>query len=102
MSDFISVSICVSEIPKSAIKVAANGKKYINIVVASRQNEGKYGETHTVYMSQSKEEREAKMEKCYIGSGKAYQPKEAATPVTTESIEQMPAISEEEASDLPF
>jgi hypothetical protein len=52
-------------------------------------------------MSQSKEEREAKMEKCYIGSGKAYQPK-AASPVTTESIEQMPAISEEEASDLPF
>lgn len=101
MSDFISVGICVTDIPKSAIKVADNGKKYINIVVASRQNEGKYGETHTVYMSQSKEEREAKMEKCYIGSGKAYQPK-AASPVTTESIEQMPAISEEEASDLPF
>ena len=101
MSDFISVSICVTDIPKSAIKVADNGKKYINIVVASRQNEGKYGETHTVYMSQSKEEREAKMEKCYIGSGKAYQPK-AASPVTAESIEQMPAISEEEASDLPF
>lgn len=101
MSDFISVSVCVTDIPKSAIKVADNGKKYINIVVASRQNEGKYGETHTVYMSQSKEEREAKMEKCYIGSGKAYQPK-AASPVTTESIEQMPAISEEEASDLPF
>lgn len=101
MSDFISVSVCVTDIPKSAIKVADNGKKYINIVVASRQNEGKYGETHTVYMSQSKEEREAKMEKCYIGSGKAYQPK-AASPVTTESIEQMPVISEEEASDLPF
>ena len=64
MSDFISVSICVTDIPKSAIKVADNGKKYINIVVASRQNEGKYGETHTVFMSQTKEERDAKMEKC--------------------------------------
>lgn len=101
MSDFISVSICVTDIPKSAIKVADNGKKYINIVVASRQNEGKYGETHTVFMSQTKEERDAKMEKCYIGSGKAYQPK-TASPVTTESIDQMPSINEADASDLPF
>lgn len=101
MSDFISVSICLSDIPKSAIKVADNGKKYMNIVVASRQNEDKYGKTHTVYMSQSKEDRDAKMDKCYIGSGKAYQPK-AATPVTAESIAEMPAISEAEVDDLPF
>ena len=101
MAEFITGSICVSDIPKSAIKKADNGKLYINIVIAERREEGKYGETHTIYMSQSREERDAKMEKCYIGNGKAYQPKEV-TPITTEAIEEAPVISDAEADDLPF
>ena len=102
MSDFITGYICLTDIPKSAIKKADNGKLYVNIVIAQRQNEGKYGETHTIFMSQSKDERDAKAEKCYIGSGKAYQPKEESTPVTAESVAEMPSISEQEADDLPF
>lgn len=108
MADFITVSICVSDIPKSAIKVSDKGKKYINIVVAERAEVGKYGETHTVFMSQTKEEREQKVAKCYIGSGKAYQPKETTAPVTAEQVENMPSVSEVEAvgevdiDDLPF
>ena len=31
-----------------------------------------YGETHTLYVSQTKEEREAKDDKKYVGSGKEY------------------------------
>lgn len=108
MADFIPVSICVSDIPRSAIKVADNGKKYINIVVAERAEVGRYGETHSVFMSQSKEEREQKAAKCYIGNGKAYQPKETTAPVTAEQVENMPSVSEVEAvgevdvDDLPF
>ena len=68
----ITLSICLSDLPKEKIQTANNGKKYINLVVDKRKEEGKYGETHTLYVSQSKEEREAKYDKKYVGSGKEY------------------------------
>ena len=68
----ISLSICLSDLPKEKIQTASNGKKYINLVVDKRKEVGKYGETHTLYVSQSKEEREAKDDKKYVGSGKEY------------------------------
>lgn len=100
MAEFITGSICVSDIPKSAIKKANNGKLYINIVIAERKEVGKFGETHAIFMSQTKEEREAKADKCYIGSGQAYAPKPEA--VTADDIASAPAISAVEADDLPF
>lgn len=72
MSDLINMSICVSDIAKSKIKQAENGKKYMNITVAKRREADSYGNTHTVFMSQSKEEREAKTDRVYIGIGKGF------------------------------
>lgn len=92
----ISVSICLSDIPKDKIKQANNGKKYINLVVAKRREVSQYGETHTVFISQSKEEREAEGQKAYIGGGKEFIPTNA---VTTESVESMPPMVDD---DLPF
>ena len=68
----ITLSICLSDLPKEKIQTSTNGKKYINLVVDKRKEAGKYGETHTLYVSQSKEEREAKDDKKYVGSGKEY------------------------------
>lgn len=68
----ISISICLSDIPKDKIKLAANGKKYINLAVAQRKEVSQYGETHTVFVSQDKEEREAKAEVVYVGGGKEF------------------------------
>lgn len=101
MADFITASICVSNIPKEAIKKADNGKMYISIVIAESKEPDAYENTHYIYLSQTKEQREAKEKKIYIGNGKAYQPK-AVTPVTAEQVAEMPAISAEEADDLPF
>ena len=68
----ITLSICLTDLPKEKIQTANNGKKYINLVVDKRKEAGKYGETHTLYVSQSKEERESKEDKKYVGSGKEY------------------------------
>ncbi len=93
----ISVSICLSDIPKDKIKQAANGKKYLNLVVAQRKETSQYGETHTVFISQDKEERAANVDKVYIGGGKEFtQP----TPVSAEEIAAMPPAGE--LDDLPF
>ena len=99
MADFITASICVSKIPREAIKVAENGQKYISIVIAEGKEPDAYGNTHYITLSQTKEQREAKEKKVYIGNGKAYQPK-ASTPVSAEDIAAMPSVTE--ADDLPF
>lgn len=98
MSDLINASICVTDIPKSNIKLAENGKKYMNITIATRREPDKYENTHTVFMSQTKEEREARAERIYIGSGKGFNFTPNAT--TPESVDQMPVASD--TDDLPF
>lgn len=68
----ITVSVCLSDIPKSEIVEAKNGKKYVNLVLDERREVGQYGETHMLYMSQTKEERQNKAKKVFVGSGKEY------------------------------
>ena len=68
----ITVSVCLSDIPKSKIVEAKNGKKYVNLVLEERREVGQYGETHMLYMSQTKEERQNKDKKVFVGSGKEY------------------------------
>ena len=68
----IVIDICLTDIPKDAITEGKNGKKYLKLVLNERKSEGKYGETHTLQLSQTKEQREAKASPVYVGSGKAY------------------------------
>jgi hypothetical protein len=68
----IVTSICLSDIPEDKITISSNGKKYVNIVVDQRKEKDQYDNTHTVYMSQSKDERQAKVPKKYVGNGKEY------------------------------
>lgn len=68
----IVTSICLSDIPEAKITTASNGKKYVNIVIDERKEKDKYDNTHTAYLSQTKEEREAKQAKVYVGNGKEY------------------------------
>lgn len=95
----INVSICLSDIPKSAItKSEKNGKSYCNIIVDERKEVSQYGETHTAYMSQSKEQREAKEAKVYVGGGKEFKFEKKEEPQSA----QPQSISEENGDGLPF
>ena len=68
----INISLCLSDLPKEKIKKAQNGKKYINLCIAERKSADKYGNTHTLWVSQTKEEREQNISKTYVGNGKEY------------------------------
>ena len=68
----IVTSICISDIPKDAITTGKNGKQYISVVVDQRREKDQYDNTHTVYVNQSKEDRQNKKPKQYIGNGKEY------------------------------
>ena len=65
-------SICVTDIPKDAFKLAKNGKKYLNFVINKRKEVDKFGNDLTIQLSQTKEEKESKMAKVYIGQGKTF------------------------------
>ena len=98
MSDLINMSICLSDIPKGKIKVGKNGKKYLSLSLARRREPDQFGQTHAVYVSQSKEEREAKENRTYLGSGKeiAF----SGNPIPPKAVESMPVMDNND--DLPF
>jgi hypothetical protein len=104
----IVIDICLTDIPKDAISEGKNGKKYLKLVLNERKSEGKYGETHTLQVSQTKEQREAKASPVYVGSGKAskFEKKVSAAP-TKSGIPDV--VKDEyanqkynEQDDLPF
>ena len=91
------MSICLSDIPAEKRKKANNGKIYANITVAEMKSKDEYGNSHTVFMSQTKYEREGNLSKIYIGKGKefGFEKKE----VSTKDVDNMPQADER---DLPF
>lgn len=100
MSDLINASICLSDIPKDKITTSpTNGKKYLNICIARRQAPDSFGNTHSMYVSQSQEERQAKTPKNYIGSGKEWSqtPQQSSAPVNPFAAGNPPVDD-----DLPF
>lgn len=44
----ISISVCVSDLPKDKIKESKNGKKYINLKVCQKKQVDDYGNSHYV------------------------------------------------------
>lgn len=66
----INLNICLSDIPEAKIYKANNGKQYITISAVELKEKDKFDNTHTCYIRQTKEEREAKQAKVYVGNGK--------------------------------
>ena len=64
-------SICVDDIPETHIKTGKNGKVYLNnLVLAMKKEVDQYGQDVTIFPSQTKEQRDAKEKKIYIGNGR--------------------------------
>lgn len=94
----INISICLSDIPKDRIKLANNGKKYLNVTIQDLKEADEYGNTHSLYVQQTKEEREAKEKRTYIGRGKAVIFQSARPSV--EQVAELPIA--DDTNDLPF
>lgn len=67
----IIIDLCLSDIPTEARnKSEKNGKIYAKFVIDERKEKDQYGNTHSVAINQTKEQREAKEKKVYVGNGK--------------------------------
>jgi hypothetical protein len=66
----ININLCLSDIPKDKIFTSKNGKQYLSICVTERKEPDNYGNDLTAYVNQTKEEREAKQPRQFIGTAK--------------------------------
>jgi len=92
-NSIINIGITLSDIPKDKIINHSNGKKYINLTITAMKSPDSYNNTHTCFIQQTKEEREAKIDRVYLGKGKEFI--FGNKPVST-------AVSEEDDNDFPF
>jgi len=102
MSALINFSLDVAALPKEKFVSAANGKVYINLTM-SVNDETRYGNNTSIYVSQTQEEREAKKQRSYLGNGKVVwndQKIVNAEKEVQEEVQQHPV--ETEADGLPF
>ena len=99
MSAIISLSIDVTKIDKSKLVK----DKYLNLDVIVNDETNNFGQNVSASHSQSKEERESKVSKVYLGNGKVNWTNGQivkAESVATNQTQQRGRV--EETSDLPF
>ncbi len=78
MSNIVNASLDLTKIEKSKIIKGKKGS-YINVTMFINDENDQYGNNASVIISQTKEEREAKTPRVYLGNGRTVgnnQPKE--------------------------
>ena len=100
MSALINFSIDVAALPKEKFIAGKNGKVYVNLTM-SVNDETRFGNNSSIYVSQTQEEREAKKKRSYLGNGKVVW--NDGSILNAEKEEKVEAVTQEaETSDLPF
>lgn len=102
MSALINLSINVASLPKEKFVTGKNGKIYYNFTVAVN-DETRYNNNVSAFDAQTKEEREAKKPKNYLGNGKVvWTDGNIVKAEWQEETEATATITQEETIDLPF
>jgi len=103
MASIIKASINLNNIPKDKIFVGKKGK-YLPITITINDELDQFGNQGPVVVEQSKEEREAKVEKTYLGNVKiVWSNGVNVEPAPRDGAQAPPAMPQPvEADDLPF
>ena len=104
MASIIKASIDLNKIPKEKIFVGKKGK-YLPITITLNDELDQFGNQGPVVVEQTKEEREAKVAKTYLGNVKVVwtngENVESAKEYNTQTPPQAAPVAKPEA-DLPF
>jgi hypothetical protein len=96
MSTLINLSIDVTKVTKEALSKG----KYLTLTIAISDEINQYNQNVSAWESQTKEDRESKVERNYVGNGKVIFTEGLITAVATE--EKKPSKKKENTIDLPF
>ena len=101
MSAIVNFSLDLTKLPKEKM---IKGKKgtYINLSLNVNDQTNQYGKNASVIVSQSKEEREAKQDRLYVGNGRVIWTD--GTIKTAEQNEELTSATQQpdRDDDLPF
>ena len=89
----INLDIDLTMLPKDKITEGKNGHKYIKLTAATMKQPDKFGNDMTVFIAQSKEEREHS-DRLYCGKGKTFGNKQEQPSI--------PIVNGGLKGDLPF
>ena len=95
MSAIINLSIDVTKIDKSKIKDG----KWLNLTLGIEDQTNQWGQNASCYHAQSKEEREAKVNRQYLGNGKVVWNNGNINNAEQQGTTQAPQV---EGDSLPF
>lgn len=70
MSKIIGASIDLSKLKNAPIVKGKNGAEYVNITIMVNDQPNEWGKDVSISLEQSKEQREAKEKKVFVGNGK--------------------------------
>tara|TARA_R110002012_G_scaffold4860_1_gene22245 strand:- start:1410 stop:1727 length:318 start_codon:yes stop_codon:yes gene_type:complete len=105
MASIIATSIDLTKIPKDKIIDGKKGK-YLPITITLNDELDQFGNQGPVVVQQTKEERDAKTEKVYLGNVKVVWTNDnnvAVAPRQDQPVAQAaPAVAAAPADDLPF
>lgn len=99
MSKLLNISLDVTKLDKNKLIKGSKGT-YANITVSVNDEDDQYGNNVSLWISQTKEEREAKESRVFLGNGKVVFDGDNKG---TQQTKQPAAAKKEEAfDDLPF
>jgi len=102
MAGIVKASIDLTKIPKDKIIKGKKGQ-YINVVVNVNNDTDKFGNQASVVVDQTKEERDAKAPKVYLGNGKiVWSDGQFADPAPRDMSHQGAPQPTTASDDLPF
>ena len=102
MASIIKASINLNEIPKDKIYVGKKGK-YLPITITLNDENDQFGNQGPVVVEQTKEERDAKAPKTYLGNVKVvWSNGTNVEPAPRTDAPPAPAPAAAPADDLPF
>ncbi len=100
MSALVNFSIDLNKVPKTAV-TSKNGKAYLNLTM-SVNDETKFGNNTGVFIRQTKEQRDAKDKKEYIGNGQVVWTSGDVVVAEKEELESENSSSVADSSFLDF
>jgi len=95
MSAIINASIRVDKLPKEKFVKGKDGAVYYNLTI-SINDETRFGNNVAIMDSQTKEEREAKAQRNYLGNGKVVWTNDLI------KLAEREEVTSDETNDLPF
>jgi hypothetical protein len=102
MSNLIYAKIDVTKIDKARLFEGKNGAKYLDLVLVPSTN-SKFGDTHFITQSCTKEERQSGLKMPILGNAKEQPPREQHNaPPPRSAPAPRPASTEILVEDVPF